>query len=253
MPSAHTEILLIELYNASVSTCSQKVRMALWEKDLPWQDRPVVFQKNDHLSDWYLAINPNGVVPALVHDGKTIIDSSVINEYLEDVFPDRPLRPRDPFELAHMRAWRQFIDEVPTVAIRYPSFNAAFVHIWADMSDEEHRKYVDRRPLRKHFYRRMGRDGFPKEDVDAALDMLRMTVTRMQSALEKTEWLANDKFTLADVASCRASYGWTISVFSLLGRSAEGRGLVRAYSKTPGVCEDLLRGLAQHSSKLLKN
>lgn len=200
MPSVHTEILLFELYNASVSTCSQKVRMALWEKGLPWQDRPVVFQKNDHLSDWYLAINPNGVVPTLVHDGKTIIDSSVINEYLEDVFPDRPLRPRDPLELAHMRAWRQFIDEVPTVAIRYPSFNAAFVHIWADMSDEEHRKYVDRRPLRKHFYRRMGRDGFPKEDVDAALDMLRMTVTRMQSALEETEWLANDKFTLADVS-----------------------------------------------------
>jgi glutathione S-transferase len=129
-----TEPLLIELYNSRVSTCSQKVRMALWEKEISWQDQPIVFQKNDHLSDWYLAINPNGVVPALVHDGKTIIDSSVINEYLEDVFPERSLRPRDAVEVAHMRAWRQFIDEVPTVAIRYPSFNAAFVHIWSDMS-----------------------------------------------------------------------------------------------------------------------
>jgi hypothetical protein len=81
-----TEPLLIELYNSRVSTCSQKVRMALWEKEISWQDRTIVFQKNDHLSDWYLAINPNGVVPALVHDGNTIIDSSVINEYLEDVF-----------------------------------------------------------------------------------------------------------------------------------------------------------------------
>ena len=92
--------------------------MALWEKEISWQDRPIVFQKNDHLSDWYLAINPNGVVPALVHDGKTIIDSSVINEYLEDVFPERYLRPRDAVEVAHMRARRQFIDEAPTVAIR---------------------------------------------------------------------------------------------------------------------------------------
>jgi len=134
VPLVHTEIPLIELYNSPVSTCSQKVRMALWEKEISWQDRLIVFQKNDHLSDWYLAINLNGVVPALVHDGKTIINSSVINEYLEDVFPDRPLRPRDPVEVAHMRAWRQFIDEVPTVAIRYPSFDAAFVHIWTDMS-----------------------------------------------------------------------------------------------------------------------
>ena len=77
---------------------------------------------------------PEWVLPALVHDGRTILDSSVINEYLEDVFPERSLWPRDAVEVAHMRAWRQFIDEVPTVAIRYPSFNAAFVHIWSDMS-----------------------------------------------------------------------------------------------------------------------
>lgn len=191
---------MIELYNAMVSTCSQKVRMALWEKELPWQDKAIVFQTNDHLSDWYLAINPNGVVPTLVHDGKTIVDSSVINEYLEDVFPKRPLRPQNAVAVAHMRQWMQFIDEVPTVAVRYPSFNAAFVHIWAGMSDEEHAKYVDRRPLRKHFYRRMGRDGFPKEDVDAALDMLRLTVERMQSSLKELEWLAHDRFTLADVS-----------------------------------------------------
>ena len=99
-----------------------------------------------------------------------------------------------------MRAWRQFIDEVPTVAIRYPSFNAAFVHIWADMSDEEHHHYVERRPLRKYFYRRMGRDGFPKEDVDIALEMLRQSVERMQQSLETTRWLANDMFTLADIS-----------------------------------------------------
>jgi glutathione S-transferase len=79
MPLVHTEIPLFEFYNAPISTCSQKVRMALWEKEISWQDRVIVFQKNDHLSDWYLAINPNGVVPALVHDGRTILDSSVIN------------------------------------------------------------------------------------------------------------------------------------------------------------------------------
>jgi glutathione S-transferase len=191
---------MIELYHSPVSTCSQKVRMALWEKALPWQERVISFQKNDHLSDWYLAINENGVVPSLVHDGRTVIDSSVINEYLDDVFPEKPLRPREPLQLAKMREWRQFIDEVPTVAIRYPSFNAAFVHIWAEMSDEEHRRYVDMRPLRKHFYRQMGRDGFPKQDVDAALEMLRMTAERMQKALSATAWLSGDEFSLADIS-----------------------------------------------------
>src|ERR1700704_3242832 len=111
--------------------------MALTEKSLAWVDREIVFGRNDHLSDWYLKLNPNGVVPTLVHDGQAVIDSSVINEYLEDVFPDVPLRPSDPVDLAHMRAWPQFIDEVPTEAVRYPSFNAHFVRLWSELSEAE--------------------------------------------------------------------------------------------------------------------
>ena len=125
----------LELYNAPVSTCSQKVRMVLSEKGLPWIDRTILFERGDHLAEWYLKINPNGVVPTLVHDGHIIADSSVINEYIEDVFPEKPLRPSKPISLAHMRMWRQYIDEVPTEAIRYPSFNAHFVRITAHMSD----------------------------------------------------------------------------------------------------------------------
>lgn len=192
--------MTLDLYNSPVSTCSQKVRMVLAEKDLAWTDRTIEFEKGDHISDWYLKLNPNGVVPTLVHDGQVITDSSVINEYLEDVFPDHPLRPTKHVEVAHMRTWRQYIDEVPTEAIRYPSFNAHFVRLTSSMSEREFAEYSSRLPLRKHFYRRMARTGFPKSEVDAALDRLRQTVERMDSALQTTNWLANDAFTLADVS-----------------------------------------------------
>jgi glutathione S-transferase len=192
--------MTLELYNAPVSTCSQKVRMALVEKQLVWTDRKILFEQGDHLSGWYLKLNPNGVVPTLVHDGNIIADSSVINEYLDDVFPEQPLRPSKPVALAHMRTWRQYIDEVPTEAIRYPSFNAHFVRITASMSDSEFEAYVSRLPLRKHFYRRMGRSGFSKSEVDASLERLRQTVERMEKSLGETKWLANDMFTLADIS-----------------------------------------------------
>jgi glutathione S-transferase len=191
---------LLELYNAPVSTCSQKVRLVLAEKDIAWQDRRVSFAKHEHISDWYLKLNPNGVLPTLVHNGRAVLDSSVIGEYLEDVFPDRPLRPKDALDRAHMRAWRQFIDEVPTTAIRPPSFNAAFGVIWSHMSDEEFDRYVERLPVRKHFYRRMGRHGFPNEDIQASLDQLEMTLERMERALEQAPWLAGERFTLADTS-----------------------------------------------------
>jgi glutathione S-transferase len=68
------------------------------------------------------------------------------------------------------------------------------------MSDHEFEEYTERLPLRKHFYRRMGRTGFSKSEIDAALDKLRQTVERMDKALSSTRWLAHDAFTLADVS-----------------------------------------------------
>ena len=61
---------MLELYNFAQSTCSLKVRICLHEKALDWVDHPLVSKNADHLSDWYLKLNPNGVVPTLIHDGR---------------------------------------------------------------------------------------------------------------------------------------------------------------------------------------
>jgi glutathione S-transferase len=191
---------MLELYNAAISTCSQKVRLVLAEKDIEWKDHQISFSKREHLTPEYLKLNPNGVVPTLLDDGRPVTDSSVINEYLEDRFPAHALRPADMYERARMRTWRQYIDEVPTVAIRAPSFNAFFVPIWSKMSDEEFENYSDGLPLRKHFYRRMGTKGFSDADIQASLDQLGSTLKRMEQALESGPWLMGDMYTLADVS-----------------------------------------------------
>lgn len=191
---------MLELYHALTSTCSQKVRMCLAEKELDWVSRPVDLRANEHLTPAYLALNPNGVVPTLVHDGKPILDSSVICEYLDEVFPQHRLTPEDPVERATMRAWLRFLEEVPTAAIRVPSFHMALVQRYQAFDDEGFRTQVaDIRPLRKHFYRRMGTEGFSREDVEASLEELDRTLARMQDALAKGPWLMGKDFTLADI------------------------------------------------------
>lgn len=188
------------LYNAPASTCSQKVRMLLAEKGLAWTDRRLNLQKNEHLTDAYLRINPNGVVPTLDHGGRIVVDSSVINEYLEEVFPATPCLPAEPHARARVRAWRQYIDEVPTPAIRVPSFNAFILKGWGGLSDEEYRQFVEKRTVRKHFYRKMGREGFGPAEMNEALDRLRDACERMQQALGETAWVAGDAFSHADIA-----------------------------------------------------
>ncbi len=191
---------MLDLYHALISTCSQKVRLVLAEKNLEWNSHEVKLEKGEHLTESYLKLNPNGVVPTLLHEGDPIIDSSIINEYLDEVFPDHPVRPRDPKALARMRAWRQYFDEVATPAIRVPSFNAFFVPIWQSMTEEEFLAHTERLPLRKHFFQKMGRNGFSAADMAEALDKLGQTLTRMEHALKSGPWLMGDQYTIADAS-----------------------------------------------------
>lgn len=188
------------LINAPASTCSQKVRMVLAEKGLPWQDVRLDLRRNEHLEPWYLDINPNAVVPTLVHDGRPVVDSSVINEYLDEVFPAVPLVPYDAYERARMRAWKAYIDEVPTPAIRVPSFNAFILKGWAAMSDADYERAVETRTVRRHFYRHMGREGFDAQDLAESLERLRDALERMEKSLAGGPWVTGEAFTIADIA-----------------------------------------------------
>ena len=64
----------------------------------------------EHHSPEYLKINPLGVIPTLIHDGKPLHESGTICEYLDESFPDPPLRPDTPYERAEMRNWIRHID-----------------------------------------------------------------------------------------------------------------------------------------------
>lgn len=190
----------LTLYNFPVSTCSQKVKLTLCEKSVKWTNHEVDWRTDEHLSDWYLKLNPNGVVPTLTHGPRVITDSSVINEYLDEVFPDAPLLPRDAYGRAKVRAWRQYIDEVPTASIRIPSFNLVILKRMPPQSDDTFAANAVKRPLRKHFYQKMSRHGFSQQEFDQALERLRQTLERMARALETSPWIASDSFGIADIS-----------------------------------------------------
>lgn len=191
------------LYNAPQSTCSQRVRYALNAKGIEFDEHKLDLFSGDQLKPEYLSINPNGVVPALVHGGEPVIDSAVILEYLEDILPDNaPMRPRDPRDVARLRAMMRFVDEVPTPAIRIPSYNLAFLPHFQAMSEEEFQALCDSKPLRREFLMRMGRTGFPREDMDEALGRLKRGIERMAGWLEESggPWIMGEEISLVDLA-----------------------------------------------------
>jgi glutathione S-transferase len=190
------------LFNAPQSTCSQRVRFVLQAKGLAFEERKLDLFAGDQLKPEYLAINPNGVVPSLLHDGRAIIDSSVIMEYLDEVFPlAERLVPDDPVERASMRALMRFIDEVPAAAIRVPSYNLAFLPSFQAMSEAEFRALAESKPLRKEFLLTMGRTGFSDAEMNTAMDRLARSVRRMDDAIGASGGpFMLGRLTLADIA-----------------------------------------------------
>ena len=67
--------------------------------------------KFEQHSDWFVAVNPEGQVPVIDHGGHRITHTTVIYEFLEDVFPAISLRPRGPVGTARMRYWNKFVEE----------------------------------------------------------------------------------------------------------------------------------------------
>jgi len=195
---------MLQLYNSLYSTCSQKVRMALHEKGLPFEDRQVDLARFEQLSPDYLKLNPTGVVPTLVHDGHPVIESSVIIEYLDEVFPETPLTPATALGRAEMRAWMRYFEEVPTQAVRVPTFNKYMAPRVASMTEEEFSALTEKMPVRKEFYRRMDAAkgaGFDERTTAESLERLAQTIRRTQAQLERpgNAWICGPALSLADI------------------------------------------------------
>ena len=192
----------LTLYCFPQSTCSQKVRLALWEKGIPFEERHVDHKNREHLSDWYLKLNPNGVVPTLTDGDDVIIDSSVILEYLEEVYPDHAMSPDNPVKRAHMRKWLRYLEEVPTPAIRVPSFNKHLAKRYENMEDDAYQAMAEAHPVRKHFYKRMNKTGFSAEETAESIDRLDSAAQRVSDALEShgKDWIMGDMLTIVDPA-----------------------------------------------------
>ncbi|KIJ24739.1 hypothetical protein M422DRAFT_39036 [Sphaerobolus stellatus SS14] len=98
---AHQNPADVTLYAGWFCPFVQRTWIALEEKGIPYQYKE---ENPYHKDKEFLKLSPKGLVPALVYKGRPIHESLVINEFLEDAFPDtKPLLPADPYERAQIR------------------------------------------------------------------------------------------------------------------------------------------------------
>ncbi|MDH3240122.1 MAG: glutathione S-transferase family protein [Alphaproteobacteria bacterium] len=195
---------MLTLYHGLASTCSKKVRLALFEKGLDFESRLLNLQAFEQHSPEYLAVNPNGVVPTLVHDGRAVVESTLIIEYIDEVWPDPPLKPADPYDRACMRLWTKWSDEHAYKAVYVPTWDRLSRPIAIAFSDEALAARLAHIPTaeRRARWRATAREGFTEAEFEAAYGEMHLTFAKMDEALAETggPWLMGDAYTLADIA-----------------------------------------------------
>jgi len=192
--------MTLKYYHAEPVANSLKSMVPLIEKGLVYESVYVDLHKFEQHSERFLAINPEGQVPVLDHDGTIITHTTVINEYLEDVFPDMPLRPRNPVGAARMRYWNKFIDEHVMNHVSMHGWHRMIGIIARNVESGEFDRLMERIPLpdqRKKW--RAARSGFSAAELANATEKIIYAVDKVERQLAQTAWLAGDTYTLADI------------------------------------------------------
>jgi glutathione S-transferase len=203
---------MMELYHNSMSVCSQKVRLVLREKHLRSAEHNLNLRAGDSTRAEYLKLNPNGVVPTLVDRGAVIVESTVICEYLEDAYPDPPLRPKDMVQRAAMRIWTQRVDTGLHAACGVTSFAVAFRRQLLQQPAEAIEHYIASKPIpeMRENIRQTLKLGVQAPQVASALKTYDRIIGLMADQLDHTPWLAGNEYSLADVAllpyACRLEH-----------------------------------------------
>jgi glutathione S-transferase len=193
---------MLELYHSINSVCAQKVRIALAEKGLHAKEHFLTL-RGDQFDPSYMKLNPNAVVPTLVHDGHAIVESSLILYYLDDAFPEKPLMPPAPLTRFKVRMFNKFIDEYLHNSCMILTFATAFRPAFLAMSPQEREAQISRTPIRKRaeYKRDVVAHGLESKFVREALDDHNKLLGWINDAMAVGPYLAGDTFSHADIAT----------------------------------------------------
>lgn len=246
------------LYDALNSPAGRRVRITLLEKgvdaEIRWQNLALMDQKRPD----FLRLNPSGLVPVLVHGPRVLFESTVINEYLDNLLPDPPLVPRDAWEQAEMRMWCAFEQEwaKPFRDAIYETYAKTRLQSSGVDALTLPAAIAERTP--NPVYARIAL-GLLNRPADNALlrDRLDVLMERMewmdQRLTDGRMWLLGDMFSLADIALAPR-----IDMFPFIGVDDLDRRFVRigafmrrmrarpswaasAIAPAPGSCTGRLR------------
>lgn len=228
---------MLTLYHGDTSVCSQKVRIGLAEMDLAWHSELLDMKKAEHMTPAYLEINPDAVVPTIVHDGFALRESSAILTYLDALAGEKSLMPADTKLAGLTQMWL-----LKTIGLHEAVNSLSFATYIRDAelsrrTPAEIEAWIASLPNPQFGAKRrdLMANGANSVYVDGALATYRVAIADMDKALRQSDFLTGASYALADTA--------LTAYFDRLDRLA----LNGIWDKTPAIQKWLDRVRARDS------
>jgi glutathione S-transferase len=204
--------------------CSVKARLALAEKGLDWEST-ILTLRGDQFEPEYVKLNPNAVVPTLIHDDRVIVESTVIMHYVDEIVPTPPLMPASPFDRAKARLMAKFIDDYVHNSCTALTFATANYARLAAMSEAQLEAVLAKTPDRRRSAdrREVAAHGLGAPVVAEAIRNFDNLLSRIDEAVKNGPFIAGDVYSLADAAA--TPYVWRLDKLRL----------ERMWDRRPGV------------------
>ena len=187
----------LHVYYHFMSNCAQRVCMTMEEKKLEWTPHAVNLLRQENLKEWYLKINPKGLVPAIIDNGVIVTESIDILRYIEEKYPEPALYPSDENLRNEVDSWMDLATERHVGAIKTYMYSLA---LGSTKKPEDMKAYAEKQPDPEliAFHEETMR-GFSQEKILAAEREIFSFYDDLEKQLSEHQWLVGDTFSLADI------------------------------------------------------
>jgi len=193
--------MTVDVYTWEPNANAGKPLLGLKEKGVEFNYHYIDLAKREQHSPAFLKINPHGMVPALVHDGRVLTESSPMLEYIDEVFDGPPLRPSDPLQLWRMRKFCREMDVSLCPALAMIRSHATASVRYADEDPEMLKRAIERVPLpeRKRSWSMQMFNSIPAADIAESHRRVTEAIPMYERALAEFPYLAGPTYSLADI------------------------------------------------------
>ncbi|MPT47749.1 MAG: glutathione S-transferase family protein [Sphingobium sp.] len=203
----------ITLYHWEPNANSGKPMLALMEKGVVFNSHYIDMLQFDQHKPEYLAINPQGTIPAMTHGTRVLVESTAIMEYVNEEFAGPELMPANVEDRWRVRWWMKFMDQwlAPSFSMIGWSVSVGPMVRKRDLAELE--AAIDRIPMpeRRISWRKAIYGTFSEAEMAESQRRVALGVRLLEEELGKREWLASDEYSLADINGFNLAYALPLS------------------------------------------